>query len=87
MMKLQYTVVEPEVSILVDIDVHESFRRRPGREDYYERNRPKLEKIRHLYRDEFMRHSLESCNHYFIIDGIGTVEEVHQRILDCVRSV
>ena len=87
MMKAQHTVREPDVSILVDLSVEESVRRRPDRQDYYEKNVHKLRRVRELYLQEFALHAQESNHHYFVVDGVGTVEEVHQRVSDCVRAV
>lgn len=42
----------PEVTIVLDLPVEESVRRRPERADYYEKNLPKLRIVRDLYLGE-----------------------------------
>jgi len=45
----------PDIAFLLDITVEESFRRRPERRDYYEKNTDKLLAVRELYHTEFKR--------------------------------
>jgi dTMP kinase len=49
---------QPDVWVLLDVPVEESFRRRPERLDVYERDREKLEGIRARYRELFMQRSM-----------------------------
>lgn len=43
---------DPDLTIILDITVEESVRRRPDRADYYEKNLPKLRRVRELYLEE-----------------------------------
>jgi thymidylate kinase len=47
--KIHSTLPRADVFFLLDIPVEESVRRRPDRQDYYEKNLPKLRKVRNLY--------------------------------------
>lgn len=86
-MRAQSAVIEPYINILIDITVEESVRRRPDRQDYYEKNFPKLRKVRDLYLEEFDRHSSESDNYYFVVDGMASPEVVQERIMDVLIAV
>lgn len=71
---------EPALWVLVDIPVDESFRRRPEREDYYERDRGKLEDVRERYLTLFEDRRREGHDNWFIVNGIGNLEDVQERI-------
>jgi len=71
---------KPDLYILVDIPVEESFNRRPERRDRYEKQKGMLEEVRVTYRELFTREGWK------IVDGVGTVAEVHSRIADCVPT-
>ena len=74
---------KPDIWILLDIPVEESFKRRPERRDRYETDRPYLERIRAAYRYFFeKKQSLEKWPEWHIVDAMGTVAEVHQKIVD-----
>jgi len=47
--KIQTTLPKASLTFLIDISVEESFRRKVHREDLYERDRAKLERVRELY--------------------------------------
>ena len=70
----------PDLYILIDIPVEESIKRRPERRDRYEAQHEMMRRVRDAYRDLFTREGWK------IIDGLGTVAEVQQRIRDCVPS-
>lgn len=92
--------VQPDVYVLVDIPVHESWKRRPERRDRYEADRGYLEKVRVAYLRLFTekqeanaarargdgktRSAFVPGPSWIVVDGMGSVEEVHDRI---VRSV
>ncbi len=85
----QHVIKEPEVSILIDIPVEESFKRRPHREDYYERDHKKLEKVRCLYLQEFSRREAVRTNSegsYWAVEGLGSEEEVFERIKAVIEN-
>ena len=69
---------KPDLYILIDIPVEESFNRRPERRDRYEKQKGMLEKVRTAYRDLFAREG------WRIVDGSGIEGQVHARILECV---
>lgn len=99
---------QPDVWVLLDVPVEESFRRRPERQDVYERDREKLEGIRVRYCELFAQREQESIvnreraiefqyqttgyafentyrQKWVIIDGVGTVEQVHERVTEAIR--
>jgi dTMP kinase len=87
--------VRPDLYILIDIPVEESFRRRPERRDRNESNRAYLERVRNGYVDLFQRRTANpivgnklsfSKPKWHIVDGVGTIEEVHARVLDVVTD-
>jgi dTMP kinase len=72
---------QPDVWVLLDVPVEESFRRRPERQDVYERDREKLEGIRRRYIEQFQMRSR------FVHKGncpvAGTVAEVPRPRCTC----
>ena len=80
---------QPTLQIYVDISVEESWRRRPKRDDQYEADWRRLERVRKAYIDLFDNPPRTASINgeqtaWLIVDGHGTIEEVHQRILACV---
>lgn len=69
--------------ILIDLPVEESMRRRPERQDKYERNVQFLSDVVHLYRKQFAAPSLPGK--WVVVDGMGTIGEVHTRVMQQVR--
>jgi dTMP kinase len=83
---------QPDVWVLLDVPVEESFRRRPERQDVYERDREKLEKIRKRYLEYFSQHGHEtqapwpgSSYVWHVVDGVGTIEQVHERVMKAIE--
>lgn len=75
-----------DINILIDVPVDEGFKRRPERRDRYETNRPFLEKVRDQYVTLWtMSASMGLPGEWFIVGGLGSVEEVHDRIIEIVR--
>lgn len=88
--------VRPDVYILLDAPVEESFRRRPERRDRYESNRPYLEKVRVEYLRLFTEKHEANLRRaqgdgktrstfipgpaWRVVDAMGTVEEVSARV-------
>lgn len=88
-LKDTHAVLPPAgLTFLLDISVEESVRRRPERADYYERNLPKLEKIRQKYLLEFSAHAwdTEDPGHYFVLDGTASEDEITAQILERVAG-
>lgn len=83
---------QPDVWVLLDVPVEESFRRRPERQDVYERDREKLEGIRRRYLERFglpgsplnYTRSMSVLEGLVVVNGLGTVEEVHNRIMGVI---
>lgn len=87
--------------VLIDIPVHESWARRPKREDKYEANKDRLLNARINYLAIFEKHGVDtsfwtfdedkqrgldphvrtSLAGYYLVNGLGTPEEVHARII------
>lgn len=74
LMQLHKALPQPTSWVFVDIPVEESVTRRPVRRDEYETREGFLEKVRGAYLDLF---SEQGWN---VIDGLGTVDEVHDRV-------
>jgi len=68
---------QPDVCILLDIPVSESFRRRPERRDRYEKQIGMLEAVRAGYLALFRR------KEWHLIDATGGFESVSTRIYEC----
>jgi len=89
---------QPRIHILLDAPVDEGFKRRPERRDANERNRDKLQLVRREYLRVFreagpargLTTTLASGEavpvHFVIVNGEGTVDEVHNRMLDAIGS-
>lgn len=79
---LHSSLPQPAIWVLLDTSVEEGGVRRPVRRDLNERDSAKLERVRHEYlrvfRTEGPRQHPKS--HWIIVDGHGTVDEVHDRI-------
>lgn len=75
-----------DINILIDVPVADGFARRPERRDRYETNRAFLEKVRTRYIELWtMSASMGLSGEWFVVGGIGSVEEVHDRIIEIVR--
>lgn len=70
---------EADLTLYLDISIEESFKRRPERRDAYEKNRELLERVRNAYLDNSVEVG-ERGSSVKRIDGMGTVEEVAERI-------
>lgn len=79
LVKTHRNLPQPDLNILLDISVDESFKRRPERRDNYERNGEMLNNVRKCYNEVFNR--LGSKN-YAIIDASGSVDVTFQKILE-----
>ena len=80
--KLNETLPIPHLAILIDITVDESWKRRPKRDDQYEANRGRLERVRQNYLDYFDGHGARS-----IVDGMRPPEAVAADIARIVDDV
>jgi thymidylate kinase len=77
---------QADVNILIDISVEESFKRRPERRDRYETDAEYMQKVRNGYlrlwgeRSDRGGKYAADADRWIVVDGIGTVEEVQERI-------
>lgn len=69
----------PDLSILLNISVKESFRRRPVREDKFENSRRLLESVRQEYLNYFNENSVDRR---VIVDAEGDKNDVFRRVLN-----
>lgn len=90
--KVHLSLPHPDLYILLDIPVEESFRRRPNRGgDRYEEDRAKLEEVRERYLTIFKNRAgspgskLEGCQ-WIILDGTLPPEELYRQIVQVVNS-
>lgn len=88
--RIQAPLPDPDLWFFLDIPASESIRRRPERRDRYEQQPGLMPKVRDRYRALFEGEAAKEENQgvgksWFIIDGMGTKEEVHERILDIVK--
>lgn len=77
--RIQAPLPEPDLWILLDVPVEEGFRRRPERRDRYEQDREYLERVRGAYQQIFEERA--HLVNWVVVDGVGTVEEIHARIM------
>lgn len=79
LMKVHAPLPQPDLCVLVDIPVEESWKRRPERRDRYESQKDMLQKVRDAYHGlfEVMK---QAGKNWVVIDGIGSVEEVRDRL-------
>jgi dTMP kinase len=74
----------PDAFFLLDISVEESVRRRPERADYYEKNLPKLRKVREIYKSEIEK---KVAPFNFSIDASRSAPQVTEEIVRIIRTV
>lgn len=75
-----------DVCILLDGPVALSFERRPERRDRYEQDRALLQRVHEEYLALFQRAPLRLARAWRTVDAIGSVEDVHQRVLAAYES-
>lgn len=80
---IQEPLPEADVWVLIDIPVAESWSRRQERRDRYERSPGLLDKVRQGY-IELFRERAARKEPWHIVDGVGSAEEVHRRILETI---
>lgn len=69
---------QPDLFILLDIDIKDSVERRPERRDRYEANLPFMEKVMSNYRELWGKNLFPSK--WEVIDARGTPEQTAQKI-------
>jgi len=71
---------QPDVCILIDIPVSESRKRRTRGLDRYEEQEQMQEQVRAEYLKLFRQ------NHWDVVDGMGSYDEVQRRIRECIPA-
>jgi dTMP kinase len=76
----------PELSLLIDVPPEVARERRPRARDRYEADRGKQEQIRARYLDTWRGtwYPQHDRARYRVIDGVGTLDEVHARVWEAV---
>lgn len=74
---------QPDLNIMLDIPIAESFTRRPERRDNYEKNVTMLETVRRSYLDIFSKLGPS----YVVVDATGTREETFAKIVRSIHRV
>jgi Thymidylate kinase len=84
----QCVLPEPDVWILLDIPVEEGFKRKSVGRDRYEADRAFIENVHRGFRAHFNQAAVVNGGaRWQIVDGMGTVEEVHERIWEIVEPL
>jgi dTMP kinase len=78
--ELQKYTVQPDLTIIIDIPVEESFKRRPNRQDLFENSK----NILTLARQEYLKVAQTDAS-VFAINGVGSVKEVSNGIIELVN--
>ncbi len=73
--------VQPDISILVNITVDESFKRRPKREDSYEKDYHFLNEVRSKYLDHF-----RNLHNGYILNGMQPPLQIHKEIIRLIED-
>lgn len=97
--RVQASLPQADVNILIDVPVEEGFKRRPERRDRHETDRPFLEKVRVEYLKMWGMNKWGNApaipymggvfsprgDNWIIINGLGTIEEIHEHICAVLR--
>lgn len=92
LLKVQRHLIQPDVYILIDVDVEDSMKRRPERRDRYETDEGFITNVANNYRViwDHMNCNTVDCNGgtlWVTVDGRGDVEEVSRKIMSIVDGV
>jgi dTMP kinase len=83
--RIQAPLPQPDLYLLLDVDVAESSQRRPERRDRYEGNLEFLEKVHAIYRQLWANRQLREGNRqWVVVNGRLSVEEVGIQIQKAV---
>ena len=74
---------QPDLSILLDIPVEESFRRRPERRDSIESDARLLASVRAAYLDLFSGRSM----HRVVVDATGSVDQTFLAVIEAISNI
>ncbi len=87
MWNTQQFLPQPDLNILIDIDVEDSFKRKPENRDRYESNRGFLAHVRSLYVITFEKmEARNGVGQWKIVDGRQSVTEVAAEISVAVKE-
>lgn len=88
LLKIHSSLPPSDLWIFIDIPPEESRKRRPERRDEYERRAGFMEKVAQGYMELFrVAIPHKPAGKWVVVDGLGTAEEVHERIMNEVRSI
>jgi dTMP kinase len=79
---IHYMLPTPNINIFIDVPPEEAIKRRPEARDRYERDREKQKAVRENYRRLWTNDGPD----YVTIDGLGTPDEVHERIWTAIQE-
>lgn len=82
LVKIHRHLPKPDLNILLDVTVEESFKRRPERRDNYERDGAMLERVRQCYHEVFSTMGPT----YAVVDASGSKDETFGKILQCLED-
>lgn len=74
LLEIHQTFTQPDLWIVLDVSVEQSFLRRPERDDQYETDKERLESVRDLYLQSSPRGA-------FILNGTIKPDEIHEIVL------
>lgn len=83
---IQAHLPRPNLWLLLDVPVEEGFKRRPERRDRYEKDRDLMQRVRESYLAMWSAMSLTEPGRWKIVDGVGTKEEIADRIWKVVAD-
>jgi dTMP kinase len=85
--RVQEVLPRPALHVFIDVPEDEALRRRPEMRDRYEKDREKQKVIRQNYKTLWEVGAEEDAERWVVVDGVGTVEEVTERIWKHVMAV
>ncbi len=85
LLRIHEYLPQPDLSILLDVDVSDSLARRPERRDRYERDTPLLEKVRGYYLELWERKKLLAPLEWVVVNARGAKEETQAQVNAAVQ--
>jgi len=82
LVRIHGTLPQPWFNVFIDVPPEEALRRRPEARDRYERDREKQKLVRANYEQLWTNAGVD----YVKIDGVGTQDEVHERIWQALEN-
>jgi dTMP kinase len=86
LMNIHRSLPMPELWLLLDVPADESVKRRPERRDEYEKRQGFMGKVRDQYLSMFKHPPTGFGDEWVIVDGMGSEDEVHARIMNEVET-